>query len=64
MAYQNAKDFSDPYILLYGHHMENGSMFGDVFAKTPEVPQAENKKTGGALFRFILDTEEINNDTE
>ena len=30
MAYQNAKDFSDPYILLYGHHMENGSMFGDV----------------------------------
>ncbi len=26
--------------------------------------QVENKKTGGALFRFILDTEEINNDTE
>lgn len=30
MASQNSKDFSDPYNLLYGHHMENGSMFGDV----------------------------------
>lgn len=26
--------------------------------------QAENTKTGGAIFRFILDTEEINDDTE
>ena len=26
--------------------------------------QAENRKTGGALFRFILDTEELNDDTE
>ena len=30
MASRNAKDFSDPYTLIYGHHMENGSMFGDV----------------------------------
>lgn len=30
MSYHNAKDFSDPYTLLYGHHMENGSMFGDL----------------------------------
>ena len=30
MSYLNKKDFSDPYILLYGHHMENGSMFGDL----------------------------------
>ena len=30
MAAKNKKDFSDPYTLVYGHHMENGSMFGDV----------------------------------
>lgn len=30
MASQNAKDFSDPYTLVYGHHLENGSMFGDI----------------------------------
>lgn len=27
---RNSADFSDPYCLLYGHHMENGAMFGDV----------------------------------
>lgn len=26
----NSPDFSDSYSLLYGHHMENGGMFGDV----------------------------------
>lgn len=26
----NKKDFSDPYNLIYGHHMDNGSMFGDI----------------------------------
>ncbi len=26
----NNKDFSDPYSLIYGHHMDNGSMFGDI----------------------------------
>jgi len=30
MAARNSKDFSDPYTLTYGHHMENGSMYGDV----------------------------------
>ncbi len=25
-----SRDFTDPYSLLYGHHMENGKMFGDV----------------------------------
>lgn len=25
---RNASDFSDPYSLVYGHHMENGIMFG------------------------------------
>lgn len=26
----NARDLSDPYTLVYGHHMDNGGMFGDV----------------------------------
>ena len=26
----NNRDFSDPYVLTYGHHMENGGMYGDV----------------------------------
>ena len=30
MSCLNSKDFSDPYTLLYGHHMDNGSMFGDI----------------------------------
>ncbi len=27
---RNNRDFSDPYSLLYGHHMENSGMFGDL----------------------------------
>lgn len=27
---ENARDLSDPYTLVYGHHMDNGAMFGDV----------------------------------
>lgn len=27
---RNQDDFSDPYSLLYGHHMDNGGMFGDL----------------------------------
>ena len=30
MSYRNKPDFSDPYILTYGHHMDNGGMYGDV----------------------------------
>ena len=30
MASLNSKDFSDPYTLIYGHHMKNGAMFGDI----------------------------------
>ena len=26
----NKADFSDPYMLTYGHHMDNGGMYGDV----------------------------------
>ena len=30
LDYRNSPDFSDRYSLLYGHHMQNGAMFGDV----------------------------------
>lgn len=30
MAYDNAPDMSDPYIVIFGHHMDNGAMFGDL----------------------------------
>lgn len=26
----NSRDFTDPYSLVYGHHMANGAMFGDI----------------------------------
>lgn len=30
LSVMNKKDFSEPYQLIYGHNMENGSMFGDI----------------------------------
>lgn len=30
MASRNSRDLSDSYTLVYGHHMDNGAMFGDV----------------------------------
>ena len=30
MDSRNGADFSDSYCLLYGHHMDNGAMFGDI----------------------------------
>lgn len=30
MSYRNKPDFSDPYTLTYGHHMDNGGMYGDI----------------------------------
>lgn len=30
LASECAEDFSDPYSLIYGHHMENGAMFGGI----------------------------------
>lgn len=30
LDYRNAAEFSDSYILIYGHHMENHLMFGDL----------------------------------
>ncbi len=36
LSYRNDPDFSDHYSLLYGHHMDNGGMFGDVIEFTDE----------------------------
>ena len=44
----NAKDFSDPYSLLYGHHMENSGMFGDLDLFKDESFFNENT-AGGTL---------------
>lgn len=41
----NKKDFSDSYNLLYGHHMENGGMFGDVVSFT-EKSYFDKHQTG------------------
>lgn len=30
LDFRNSRDFSDPYNLLYGHHMAEGNMFGDL----------------------------------
>ena len=30
MAADNTSDLSDDYIVIYGHHMDNGAMFGDL----------------------------------
>ena len=30
LSTKNASDFSDVYNMTYGHHMENGAMFGDL----------------------------------
>ncbi|MBR6401529.1 MAG: class B sortase [Firmicutes bacterium] len=34
---QNSADFSDSYNLIYGHHMDNGAMFGDIEKYTDEA---------------------------
>ncbi len=30
LDHDNSRDFSDPYNILYGHHMDNGAMFGQI----------------------------------
>ena len=30
LSAENKADFSDPYMMTYGHHMDNGGMYGDV----------------------------------
>lgn len=39
---RNEKDFSEAYSLLYGHHMENGKMFGDLDLYKDEAFFSEN----------------------
>lgn len=41
----NSGDFSDPYNLIYGHHMDNGGMFGDVM-EFLDADYFENHQTG------------------
>lgn len=41
----NSRDFSDPYSLVYGHHMANGAMFGDVVSFT-EQSYFDKHRTG------------------
>lgn len=36
LSSKNSRDFSDPYNLTYGHHMDNGAMYGDVIKFTNE----------------------------
>lgn len=40
----NSPDFSDSYNLIYGHHMDNGGMFGDVLEFTDEEYFASHDK--------------------
>lgn len=54
----NSPDFSDPYNLIYGHHMENGGMFGDV-TKFLDPEYFEEHPDGtlilpGKRFRLVL----------
>ena len=44
----NSPDFSDGYVLLYGHHMENGGMFGDIVEFVRE--DFFNAHTTGTLY--------------
>lgn len=44
----NSPDFSDPYSLIYGHHMDNGGMFGDVMEFADAEYFAEH--TTGTLY--------------
>lgn len=44
---RNSDDFTDPYSLLYGHHMENSGMFGDLDLYKDEAFFQEN--TSGTL---------------
>lgn len=48
LDYRNNSDFSDSYSLLYGHHMENGAMFGDVIEFLDE--DYFNQHTTGTLY--------------
>lgn len=44
----NTPDFTDRYSLVYGHHMDNGGMFGDVLEFVD--PEYFGSRTTGTLF--------------
>ena len=46
----NSPDFSDHYNLVYGHHMDNGAMFGDLICFL-DKDYFENHKTGTLYLR-------------
>lgn len=48
LSHDNSGDFSDSYSLLYGHHMDNGAMFGDV--EKFEKEDFFTKHTSGTLY--------------
>lgn len=48
LSCMNSPDFSDSYNLVYGHHMENGGMFGDVMEFVDE--EYFNSHTTGNLY--------------
>lgn len=45
MDSRNSEDFSDSYNLLYGHHMSNGAMFGDI-VEFVDTDYFQSHKTG------------------
>lgn len=45
---RNARDFADPYSLVYGHHMEGGAMFGALDSFADE--EFFNEHAEGVLF--------------
>lgn len=47
MTYENAPDMSDDYIVVFGHHMDNGAMFGDL--DHFEDPKYFNEHQKGSL---------------
>ena len=50
LSVMNKKDFSEPYQIIYGHNMENGSMFGDIDEFTDEkFFFSDNGKSRGIL---------------
>ena len=55
---RNSPDLSDPYLLIYGHHMEAGAMFGalDAFADPRYFSAHSSGKliTADAVFRIRL----------
>ncbi|MBQ5440666.1 MAG: class B sortase [Firmicutes bacterium] len=54
----NSRDLSEPYQLIYGHHMDNGAMFGDIdkFGNREFFDNAKNIRSGS--IEGLLITEE------